>query len=205
VRLSRTRPLTGGASRGVRRGLVQRLRAHDSAARAAIASFLWATLLGPALHLIDHRADHAHGPGLAHLHPPGATSHVHPTPADRRGDPDVHPTPADRRGDPDVHPTPYQRGDPGHHRPAARRTAAPVQPAAGDPQDGPGAPAGPHGAGAALHFALALLEGVAPVELLPPVALVELSSAALTSDAPRPPRDAAHRPRGPPAPVAILA
>jgi hypothetical protein len=56
-------------------GLVQSLRRDETAVRLAIASFLWGTLLGPALHLIDHRADHDHGP--PHGHGPFEEPHRH--------------------------------------------------------------------------------------------------------------------------------
>jgi hypothetical protein len=56
-------------------GLVQSLRRDETAVRLAIASFLWGTLLGPALHLIDHRADHDHG--RSHAHGPFERPHRH--------------------------------------------------------------------------------------------------------------------------------
>jgi hypothetical protein len=163
VSVSSTPLLSAGAMRGARGGLVRRLRGHETAAQVAIASFLWATLLGPALHLIDHRADHTHGPGSA--------PHRHTEPA------------------------------------RDARANLPSQPAAGDPTErpGPSAPGVPHGADAALHFGLASLEGVQPIGLPPPRAKAELSPRLPTSAAPRPPRDPAHRTRGPPARTAALA
>jgi hypothetical protein len=63
-------------------GLVQSLRRDDTAVRLAIASILWGTLLGPALHLIDHRADHDHGP--SHAHGPFERPHRHAEPSPPR-------------------------------------------------------------------------------------------------------------------------
>jgi hypothetical protein len=49
------------------------LRIRELPARLAIVSFLWAILLGPALHLVNHRDDHRHGPGgAAHRHAPAS-------------------------------------------------------------------------------------------------------------------------------------
>jgi hypothetical protein len=153
-------------ARGARRGLVQALRRYDPAARLAIASFLWATLLGPALHLIDHRADHDHGAGAPHAHGPS--------------------------------------GRPHHHAAAAappRAGTAPVAHQVLDDGQAPAAPALPlHGAGQALHFGIALLEGTPVVALVAPTASEPLAPTDAASNVVPRRRAAANRPRGPPAP-----
>lgn len=99
-------------------GLLRRLRAGDGLARLALASFLWGMLLAPALHLVNHRDDHHHGPGgLVHDHGDGR-AHRHGPTDDEGGD---HPPAglsfdADSRQErsPATPPGPHGAGDPLH-------------------------------------------------------------------------------------------
>ena len=58
-------------------GWLRHLRRRERPARLAIASFLWAMLLGPALHLVNHRDDHRHRGAGAHDHGAGTQPHRH--------------------------------------------------------------------------------------------------------------------------------
>ena len=135
-----------------RRGLVRWLRRQEVPARAAIAAFFWATLVGPALHLIDHRDDHTHG-GVTHRHEPASPPHRH-------------------------------------------RVATPATPTQDQTLPEPGSP---HGAGDALHFGIAVLEGKGNAHLPAPDTAPELIPPARRLVVRPRPVSAANRPRGPPA------
>ncbi len=173
------RPLPVRAVRRGGGGVVRVLRGQDRVARGAIAAFLWAMVLGPALHLIDHRDDHVHGAGGARGHGPvheGVLGHdnVHV-----HGSENVHVHESE-----DVHENDGARG-------ADRR--------AGDGADDPSAPVrGPHGDGQALHFGLAFLGGATPMVLPAPEVNAPLGVRAPHASVRPRALSAAHRPRGPP-------
>jgi hypothetical protein len=123
-----------------RADVMRRLRTRELPARLAILSFLWAMLLGPALHLVNHRDDHRHGAAAAatHDHGAGGAAHRH--------------APAPRAG---------------NGRSNATTTAAFAGDDANQP-DRRSPPLGPHGGGEALHFGLALLDSATPPPALVP-------------------------------------
>jgi hypothetical protein len=61
---------TTNHARAPRRGIVRFLRSREELLSATLLVHIAAFLVLPALHLVDHRPDHTHGPdGVSHSHP----------------------------------------------------------------------------------------------------------------------------------------
>jgi hypothetical protein len=101
---------------------------RSPAGRAVLAAFVWATIAGPALHLIDHRDDHVHEAG-------GAVRHL-PHHAHAHGDGRWHT----------------------HDGPRAAEVSRADISRVGLPSDSELPGGGEHGLGAADHFALVFLD-----------------------------------------------
>jgi hypothetical protein len=152
--------------------------------------FAWTSLLGPALHLANHRDDHDHDAGgdrgADRSSPKGPPArrwiwHDH---GDQRAH--AHPATADTRT---LDPTAFTR---------------PARTARLDDGDGSPRPAHPfHGRGAAEHFGLALLDAAPFIPPPPPLAVTTAPPEAPVDQAPPPRSSSPWFSRGPPRSIPV--
>jgi hypothetical protein len=124
-------------------------RTRQTTAGALAVLWLWAVLLSPMLHLVDHRADHVHGPHGTH-----APSHRPDTARDHYGLGAILGELQSRASSPagSAHDHPHPHGAHRHAADSGLDHRDPVAPPA--PDEPPPDP--DHGAGSAQHFSLSL-------------------------------------------------
>jgi hypothetical protein len=78
------------SARDAHAGILRRLRGREDAVAFALLVEIAAFLVAPALHLVNHRADHTHGPGgVVHTHDSAPQRDGAPSPAPFHGDGDA--------------------------------------------------------------------------------------------------------------------